>query len=129
MRLPDSAAPRAGRWIDVSLAPPAIVTAYEAGKPIYSALALTGIGGWETPPGSYFIQRRVANERMRGPGWDVSNVLFTQYFTGAGHAIHYNYWSSNFGYAGSRGCLGMNYDDSLWFWNWATIGTPIRIHR
>ena len=39
-----------------------------------------------------------------------------------------NYWSSNWGYAGSRGCLGMNYDDSLWFWNWATIGTPIVIH-
>ena len=129
VRLPDSAAPRAGRWIDVSLTPPAIVTAYEGGRPVYSALALTGIGGWETPPGSYAIQRRVANERMRGPGWDVSNVLFTQYFTGAGHAIHYNYWSSNFGYAGSRGCLGMNDDDSLWFWNWATIGTPIVIHR
>jgi hypothetical protein len=127
-RLPDPVPRRAGRWIDAGLNPPAIVTAYEAGKPVYSALALTGIGGWETPPGSYVIQRRVANERMRGPGWDVSNVLFTQYFTGEGHAIHYNYWSSNFGYAGSRGCLGMNYDDSLWFWNWATIGTPLEIH-
>ena len=48
--------------------------------------------------------------------------------SGAGHAIHYNYWSNNWGYAGSHGCLGMNYDDSLWFWNWATIGTPIVIH-
>jgi hypothetical protein len=128
VRLPDPVARRGGRWIDVGLNPPAIVTAYEGGKPVYSALALTGIGGWETPPGSYVIQRRVPNERMRGPGWDVSNVLFTQYFTGEGHAIHYNYWSSNWGYAGSRGCLGMTYDDSLWFWNWATIGTPIVIH-
>ena len=127
-RLPDPVAPRAGRWIDASLTPPTIVTAYEGGKPIYSTLAITGIGGWETPPGSYVIQRRVANERMRGPGWDVSNVLFTQYFTGEGHAIHYNYWSSAWGYAGSRGCLGMTYDDSLWFWEWATVGTPVVIH-
>ena len=70
----------------------------------------------------------MANERMRGPGWDVSNVLFTQYFTGEGHAIHYKYWSSNFGYQGSRGCLGMNYEDALWFWEWATVGTSVVIH-
>ena len=119
---------RSGRWIDVSLSAPTIVTAYEDGKAVYSALAIHGTRGWETPLGTFVLQRRVANERMRGPGYDVSGVLFTQYFTGAGHAIHYNYWSSTWGYAGSHGCLGMNYDDSLWFWNWATIGTPIVIH-
>ncbi len=107
---------------------PTIVTAYENGKAVHSTLAITGIGGWETPPGTYSIQQRVENERMRGPGWDVSNVLFTQYFTGEGHAIHYNYWSSSWGYQGSRGCLGMTYDDALWFWEWATIGTPVVIH-
>ena len=128
VRLPSPVAGRPGRWIDVSLRAPTIVTAYEDGKPVFSALAITGIGGWETPVGTFVLQRRVANERMRGPGWDVSNVLFTQYFTNAGHAIHYNYWNSNWGYAGSRGCLGMNYEDSLWVWNWATIGTPIVIH-
>jgi hypothetical protein len=128
VRVPPRVQSGPGRWIDVDLNQPTIVTAYEDGKVVYSALALTGIGGWETPPGTYRIQQRVANERMRGPGWDISNVLFTQYFTGEGHAIHYNYWSSNFGYQGSRGCLGMNYDDSLWFWEWATVGTPVVIH-
>jgi lipoprotein-anchoring transpeptidase ErfK/SrfK len=127
VRLPPAVQARGGNWIHVSLRQPTIVTAYQGGAPVYSALALTGIGGWETPPGNYVIQRRVPNERMRGPGWDVPNVLFTQYFTGAGHALHYNYWSSNFGYQGSRGCLGMNYADSLWFWNWASIGTPLVI--
>lgn len=128
IRLPDREQPRKGRWIDVDLNQPTIVTAYDDDRAVYSALAITGIGGWETPPGTYVIQQRVANERMRGPGWDVSNVLFTQYFTGEGHAIHYNYWSSSFGYQGSRGCLGMNYDDSLWFWEWAGVGTPVVIH-
>ena len=128
VRTPAHITPPAGRWIDVILTSPTLVTAFEDGKPLYSAMAIHGIGGWETPYGTYRIQSRVANERMRGPGWDVSNVLFTQYFTGAGHSLHYNYWSSNWGYAGSHGCLGMNYDDSLWFWNWASLGVPVDIH-
>jgi hypothetical protein len=128
IRTPARVAPPAGKWIDVSLSSPTIVAAYDNGKALYSAMAIHGIGGWETPFGTYRMIQRVANERMRGPGWDVSNVLFTQYFTGSGHSIHYNYWSSTWGYAGSHGCLGMNYDDSLWFWEWATLGTPIDIH-
>lgn len=128
VRLPPPVQARSGRWIDVHLKQPTIVTAYEGGRAVAAALALTGVGGWETPPGTYAIQRRVANERMRGPGWDVPNVLYTQYFTALGHAIHYNYWSSNWGYPGSKGCLGMNHEDSLWLWNWAAVGTPIVIH-
>ncbi len=82
--------------------------------------------------------RRVANETMdsstigiprtaRG-GYYLRNVLFTQYFTSGGASLHYNYWSSNFGSAGSHGCLGLSYADSAWLWNWATIGTPLSIH-
>jgi lipoprotein-anchoring transpeptidase ErfK/SrfK len=118
---------RPGRWIDVDLNEPAIVTAYEDGRVVYSTLTIYGIGDWETPLGTYTLDRRVANETMRGPTWHVTGVLFTQYFTGSGHSIHYNYWSANWGYRGSHGCLGMNYADSLWFWEWATLGTPIVI--
>lgn len=128
VRTPGPIKPPAGKWIDVILTGPTLVTAYENGKALYSAMAIHGIGGWETPMGTFSLLRRVANERMRGPGWDVSNVLFTQYFTWDGASIHYNYWSANWGYSGSHGCLGMNYADSLWFWEWATIGTPISIH-
>ncbi|MCC6178683.1 MAG: L,D-transpeptidase family protein [Chloroflexi bacterium] len=128
VRMPAHITPPAGRWIDVSLSAPTIVAAYENGKPLFSAMAIHGVGGWETPIGTYVLERRVANEVMTGPGYYVTGVLYTQYFTSAGHSIHYNYWSSNWGYAGSHGCLGMNYDDSFWFWNWATLGTPIDIH-
>ncbi len=128
VRVPARITPPAGKWIDVTLPGPTLVTAYEDGKALYSAMAIHGIQDWETPLGTFTMLRRVANERMRGPGWDVSNVLFTQYFTWDGASIHYNYWSSNWGYSGSHGCLGMNYADSLWFWEWATVGTPIDIH-
>jgi len=55
-------------------------------------------------------------------------VLFTQYFTGDGASLHYNYWSSAWGYPGSHGCLGLTYADSAWLWGWAHIGTPVVIH-
>jgi lipoprotein-anchoring transpeptidase ErfK/SrfK len=102
-------------------------------------MALKGTTKWETPTGFFTIIRRVANETMdsrtlniprEGPGgYYLKDVLFTQYFAEDGASIHYNYWSSNFGYSGSHGCLGMNYEDSLWFWHFAEIGTPLIIRE
>jgi hypothetical protein len=127
-----------GKWIDADLNDPTVVTAYDGDRPVYTALAIRGVSAWTTPVGTYRIQRRVANETMSSEGFGiprnapggyyVQNVLFTQYFTGDGAALHYNYWSSNFGYPGSHGCLGLNYDDSVWFWNWGEVGTPVVIH-
>jgi lipoprotein-anchoring transpeptidase ErfK/SrfK len=63
-----------------------------------------------------------------GPGgYHLEHVLYTQYFTSDGASIHYNYWSGNFGYSGSHGCLGLDLQDSLFLWNWADIGTPVVI--
>ena len=139
LRLPGPpAAHYRGKWIDAHLSEPTLVTAYEGDRPVASALAIHGTQAWQTPVGTYSIIRRVANETMSSEGlgiprnapggYYVQNVLFTQYFTGDGASIHYNYWSGNFGYAGSHGCLGMNYYDAMWFWTWADYGTPIVIH-
>ena len=127
-----------GRWIDVDLSEPALMTAYEDDRIVYTALALHGTIADQTPSGLYRIQRRVENETMDSAtlgiprdsprGYHLENVLYTQYFTNDGAAIHYNYWSTHFGYAGTHGCLGVNYEDALWFWQWATVGTPVHIH-
>ena len=78
-------------------------------------LALRGIAKFPTPTGVFSIQRRVPNETMdsmtlgiphNSPyGYLVKNVLYTQYFTPDGASFHDNYWSSNFGGAGSHGRL------------------------
>jgi L,D-transpeptidase catalytic domain len=127
-----------GRWIDADLFEPAMVTAYEGDQPVQTMLAIHGAGARPTPVGVFSITRRVANETMNsdtigiprfGPGgYYLTNVLFTQYFTGDGASLHYNYWSSNWGYAASHGCLGLTYADSLFLWNWATYGTPVYVH-
>jgi hypothetical protein len=128
----------AGRWIDVDLSEPTLMTAYEDDRIVYTALALRGTTMDATPKGLYRILRRVENETMDSAtlgiprdapgGYYLENVLYTQYFTNDGAAIHYNYWSQHFGYAGTHGCLGVNLEDALWFWNWASVGTPLHIH-
>jgi hypothetical protein len=127
-----------GRWIDVDLSEPAMLVAYEDDTPVLTTLAIHGAGRTPTPLGVFRIQRRVANETMNsdtigiprfGPGgYYLTNVLFTQYFTGDGASIHYNYWSGNWGYAASHGCLGLTYADSAFLWSWAGLGTAISIH-
>jgi L,D-transpeptidase-like protein len=127
-----------GHWLDVDLNTPAHVTAYEGDTPVNSFLTIKGAGPRPTPTGVFTILRRVANETMNsdtigiprfGPGgYYLTNVLFTQYFTGDGASLHYNYWSSAWGYPGSHGCLGLSYANSAWLWDWAHVGTPVVIH-
>jgi hypothetical protein len=127
-----------GHWLDVNLTTPARVTAYEGDTAVNSFLTIKGAGPRPTPIGVFTILRRVANETMNsdtigiprfGPGgYYLTNVLFTQYFTNDGASLHYNYWSSAWGYAGSHGCLGLSYQNSAWLWGWAHLGTPVVIH-
>jgi lipoprotein-anchoring transpeptidase ErfK/SrfK len=136
--VPDRGDQFAGRWLDVDLNTPTRVTAYEAGEPVGSFLAIRGTARWPTPVGVFTILRRVANETMNSEsigipraspgGYFLTNVLFTQYFTGDGASFHYNYWSANWGLPGSHGCLGLTYGDSAWLWEWARVGTPVSIH-
>jgi hypothetical protein len=139
VRVPTKVEAHPGKLIVAELTDPCIVTAYEDGNAVYSTLSLKGTAAWTTPVGFFTILRRVANEIMSSEGLGIArdapggyylkDVLYTQYFTNDGASIHYNYWSSNWGYAGSHGCLGMNYDDSLWFWEWAEVGTPLAIQE
>ena len=128
-----------GRWIDVNLTQQ-IATAYTGTQPVYWAVVSTGRPGWETPTGTFSILRRVPNERMRSSSlpasevvsepYDLSNVLYTQYFTRYGVALHDNYWKwdSPFGVPTSHGCVGMAKSDALYFWNFATVGMPVVVH-
>ena len=126
-----------GRWLDADLQEPAMLTAYDGDRMVLNTLAIKGTIANQTPTGTFYIQRRVKDETMdsgtlgvdpHGPGgYHLEHVLYTQYFTGDGASLHYNYWSSNFGYSGSHGCLGLTQEDSFFLWNWADLGTPVVI--
>jgi lipoprotein-anchoring transpeptidase ErfK/SrfK len=135
-------APTEGRWVDVNLVEQ-VATAYEGRTAIRSALISSGRPGWETPIGTFPVMRRVEKDTMdgatlvgqgpRGTGADykVENVRYVQYFTNDGAAIHENYWRrpATFGMPGSHGCIGMAPADAAWFWEFATVGTPLVIHE
>ena len=126
-----------GKWIDVELQTPTIVTAYEGNKVVYTCLAIRGFANTPTKPGVFAIWHRVADETMDSEtigiprdspgGYLLKHVLYTQYFTHDGASLHYNYWLGTFGWPGSHGCLGLNLEDSKWLWDWATYGTPVVI--
>jgi hypothetical protein len=128
-----------GKFFQADLSEPTMLMAYEDGAPIWATLAVRGAGKDRTPLGYYRILRRVANETMTSETWSppiprdapggyfVKDVLYTQYFSWGGEALHYNYWNSSFGYQGSRGCLGLNMSDSRFCWDWGEIGTPVHI--
>jgi hypothetical protein len=124
--------PSEGKWIDVHLTQQLMV-AYEGRTPVRTVVTTTGMPGWETPPGFYRINTRVANETMESGSigaedfYVLKNVLFTQYFTDRGHALHYAWWKTaeTIGRPGSHGCLNLLLEDAQFFWDWATIGTPV----
>ena len=124
------------RWIDVDLSNQT-ATAMIGSQPLYSALVTTGKDGWETPRGSFRILSRVPDETMTSAAigaeeyYVLDHVLYTQYFTDRGHALHLNYWrdDSYFGRVrSSHGCVGMRLADAKFFWDFATFGTRVTVH-
>ena len=125
------------RWFEADLKEPTLLTAYEDSRAVWSSLALHGKVPDMTPAGDHKVLWRVARETMTSErvyppiprnapgGYYLENVLYTQYFSPVGAAIHYNYWSSNWGYPGSHGCLGLPLTESKWAWDWSETGLPV----
>jgi hypothetical protein len=133
---PPADAPSWGKWIDINLVQQ-LLTAYDGAMPVRTIQVTTGMAGWETPPGFYAILHRVANETMTSGAIGAENhyrlddVLFTQYFTDLGHALHFAWWRTKetIGRPGSHGCVNLLLDDARYFWDWAALGTPVYVHR
>jgi lipoprotein-anchoring transpeptidase ErfK/SrfK len=129
-------APTWGKWIDINLVQQ-LLTAYDGSSPVRTIEVTTGMAGWETPVGFYSILHRVANETMNSGAIGAENhyrlddVLFTQYFTDFGHALHFAWWRTKetIGRPGSHGCVNLLLDDARFFWDWAELGTPVYVHR
>jgi len=127
-------------WVDVNLTQQ-VAVAMEGNQIVKVVLVTTGMPGWETPTGQFSILYRVADERMTSDalgiprdspeGYDLDHVLWTQYFTNMGHALHDNYWrpASVFGHeATSHGCVGMVEPDARFFWDFVGNGSLVNIH-
>jgi len=147
---PPTAAPSIGRWVDVNLTEQ-IATAYDGQYVVRTALISSRRPDGEIPKGTFSVLRRVERDTMDGAArvgpaptnsgrrvpngarvsCTVENVRFVQYFTAEGAAIHENYWRrpATFGIPGNHGCIGVAPVDAAWFWEFATVGTPLLVHN
>jgi len=114
------------KWIDIDLSEQRI-RAYEGSAEVFTALVSTGIAIYPTPKGSFEIERKIRRQVMSGPGYYLPNVEFVSYFH-KGYAIHGTYWHNNFGHTMSHGCVNLTIDDARWMYEWAPIGTPVKVH-
>ncbi len=126
-----------GKWLDANLTQQTI-TAYVGSTPVHTAVMSSGRPDYPTPMGTFSVLRRVANETMDSSSvpwvrdrYRLENVLFTQYFTSMGAAIHEAWWKTpdSFGIPTSHACIGLPLDEAQWFWDWASVGTPVYVHQ
>lgn len=102
------------------------IYAYENGVLVRNALASTGLPATPTVQGNFTVQRKYESQLMSGPGYYLPNVQWISYFY-AGYAIHGTYWHNNFGQPMSHGCVNLPNEEALWFYEFASVGTPVLV--
>lgn len=102
------------------------VYVYEESVLLKTFIISSGIPGYDTVTGDYLIQTKLPSTTMSGPGYYLENVPWVMYFH-LGYSFHGTYWHENFGVPMSHGCLNMRKEDAKWLYDWAPIGTLVRI--
>jgi lipoprotein-anchoring transpeptidase ErfK/SrfK len=123
---PAPAAPTSvGRSIVVSTENQRIY-AYENGAMVHSHLVSTGLPATPTVLGDYKVYVKYLADDMSGPDYFLPQVPYTMYFF-QGYAIHGTYWHNAFGRQMSHGCVNLPTEEAEWFFNFASVGTPVRV--
>jgi len=115
------------------------VYAFQGGSKVNEFVVSTGKWGL-TPTGDFTIQRKVRSQAMSGGNraigtyYYLPGVPFVQFFGNSqipwsrGYSFHGTYWHSNFGHPMSHGCINMKTPDAQWLYDWAPMGTPVKIY-
>lgn len=113
---------------------------YEDGDLILSTPITSGRNRYETIRGTFKIYTKQRNKLMKSPFPDEEYELWVDYWLGfhrSGYGIHdscnsRDCWRTVFGgknyiYNGSHGCVNTPYDAVRFIYNWASVGTTVRI--
>ncbi|MBD3881201.1 L,D-transpeptidase [Phormidium tenue FACHB-886] len=115
------------RWIEVNVSTQRLI-AWEGNKPVYAIVVSTGTAEHPTITGSFRVQQKLEVTRMQGDDYDVPDVPYTLYYY-KGYAIHGAYWHRRFGTPVSHGCVNVAVNHAEWLFDWASVGTPVVVHR
>jgi len=102
------------------------IYAYENGQLVRSDLVSTGLPDTPTVLGDYKVYQKYVKTDRSGPGYYLPDVPYTMYFY-EGYGIHGTYWHNSFGRPMSHGCVNLPTPEAEWFFNWAEVGTPVRV--
>jgi lipoprotein-anchoring transpeptidase ErfK/SrfK len=102
------------------------IYAYENGQLVHSYLVSTGLPDSPTVLGDFKIYVKYTATDMKGPGYYLPSVPYTMYFY-QGYGIHGTYWHNSFGRPMSHGCVNLPTPEAKWFFDWADVGTPVRV--
>jgi lipoprotein-anchoring transpeptidase ErfK/SrfK len=102
------------------------IYAYENGQLVYSYLTSTGMSDTPTVKGDFKIYVKHTATDMHGPDYYLPDVPYTMYFY-QGYGIHGTYWHNSFGRPMSHGCVNLPTEQAKWFFDWADVGTPVRV--
>lgn len=115
------------RWLEVDLTRQRLI-AWEGKTPVRAVIISSGKAATPTLTGVFEIQSKHRVARMQGDDYDIPDVPHTMYYSG-GYAIHGAYWHKRFGTPVSHGCVNVAPDHAGWFFSWASLGTPVVVHR
>jgi lipoprotein-anchoring transpeptidase ErfK/SrfK len=115
----------AGKSILVSTSQQRIY-AFENGELVRTHLTSTGLPATPTVLGDYNIYIKYTADDMSGPDYFLPQVPYTMYFY-QGYAIHGTYWHNSFGRRMSHGCVNLPVEEAQWFFDWAEVGTLVRV--
>jgi lipoprotein-anchoring transpeptidase ErfK/SrfK len=102
------------------------IYAYENGTMVRSHLVSTGLPATPTVKGDYKVYVKYLADDMSGPDYFLPQVPYTMYFF-QGYAIHGTYWHNAFGRQMSHGCVNLPTEEAQWFFDFASVGTPVRV--
>jgi lipoprotein-anchoring transpeptidase ErfK/SrfK len=113
-------------WIDIDLTNQ-LLTAYQGDQPVMTFLVSTGKWPTATVTGEYQIYVKYESTLMYGPGYYLPDVPYVMYFY-KDYGIHGAYWHMNFGTPMSHGCVNMTIEEAGWLFDFADVGTWVKIH-
>ncbi|MFP4323676.1 MAG: LysM peptidoglycan-binding domain-containing protein [Anaerolineales bacterium] len=115
------------RYIVVDLSDQ-MIRAYENDQLMREVVVSTGLASTPTVQGEFAVYSKLPQQAMSGPGYYLPGVPWVMYFY-RGYAIHGTYWHNNFGQPMSHGCVNLPSDEAAWFYEFAQIGTIVRVQQ
>ncbi len=113
------------RYIEVNLSQQ-MIRAYQDDQLVREVVVSTGLPNTPTVVGDFTIYSKLPQQAMSGPGYYLPGVPWVMYFY-RGYAIHGTYWHNNFGQPMSHGCVNLPIDEAAWFYDFAQVGTLVRV--